>query len=438
MVAIALSAPASAAAGAIVTLTFDDTLVEHEQAAQLLKAHGMRGTFFVNSPRLDQPGYLTADGLRAMQAAGHEIGGHTVHHPRLAGLDAGEVERQICNDRAALLQAGLEVRSFAYPFGAADPAVQAAAIDCGYNSARGVGGGGDGDTVPPTNPLYLRTLDSLQCHSDLPALLTKLRRAAQANDTRWFVLVLHHLHPVCDAPYTLGWETFVALLDWLEEEGGERLQVRTLQQMFGGPTHPAVLGRPAPVRSPHGNLLLNPSLEALSASGSLERPVPQCWQQAGWGDNDALWLQDPHAVHGDAAHTVTITRHTSGARRLVSSQDLGACAPRPVPGESYLLTGWYRSSAPVYWKIYYRDAHATWHPWAMSPWYPPTADFSFRMWRPPPVPAEAEALSVGLSIASLGSLTVDALSLQLWDEIPPELRAAYEQASKGLSAPPPS
>ena len=408
---ILLCSPRPLWAHAIVSLTFDDTLAEHEDAARLLEQHGLRGTFFVNSPRLGQHGSLTLEALRGIQAAGHEIGGHTVHHPRLAHIDLGEAERQICDDRVALVQAGFAVQSLAYPFGAANPAVQAAAASCGYNSARGVGGGGD--TVPPRNPLYLRTVNSLQCTPELDPLLAKIELAAQSPNTTWFILVAHHLLPACE-PYAMAWADFARLLDWLEESAGERLQVATLQQILGGSTQPAHRGHPAPLRSTHGNVLLNGALEDYEEDAAWG--PPRCWQQAGWGDNDAVWRRDPVAARGAFAQTVYVDRWVDGARRLVSAQDLGACAPQTTPGQSYLLATWYRSSAPAYWMAYYRDAHATWHPWTRSRSLPPTQQFNYRSWRMPPMPAEAEAVSVGLSIASAGSLTVDEVFMQRWED----------------------
>lgn len=62
----------------IVSLTFDDTHVEHRWAAEALSRRGMVGTFYVNSERVGGSGYLSAKDLREMEAQGHEIGGHTL------------------------------------------------------------------------------------------------------------------------------------------------------------------------------------------------------------------------------------------------------------------------------------------------------------------------------------------------------------------------
>src|SRR3954468_15489577 len=70
----------------IISLTFDDTFADMAQGASILEAHGMRGTFFVNSRRIGTTSYMTLNQLLAMQTTGHEIAGHTVDHPHLSTL----------------------------------------------------------------------------------------------------------------------------------------------------------------------------------------------------------------------------------------------------------------------------------------------------------------------------------------------------------------
>ncbi|NOK16802.1 polysaccharide deacetylase family protein [Corallococcus carmarthensis] len=95
----------------VVSLTFDDARASQVNAASLLEARGLRGTFFVSSGRLGIPGYLTLDQIRRFQAAGHEVGGHTVSHVQLPTLDVDSQRRQVCDDRVALMNAGLRVTS---------------------------------------------------------------------------------------------------------------------------------------------------------------------------------------------------------------------------------------------------------------------------------------------------------------------------------------
>lgn len=62
--------------------------------------------------------YLTPDGVRALDRAGVEIGGHTVSHPILARLTDAEVEREIVEGRRRLERwLGHPIETFAYPWG---------------------------------------------------------------------------------------------------------------------------------------------------------------------------------------------------------------------------------------------------------------------------------------------------------------------------------
>jgi peptidoglycan/xylan/chitin deacetylase (PgdA/CDA1 family) len=134
------------AAAGLVGLTFDDGYRDFvEEAMPVLARHGMRATLYVVSgriggqnqwddgPRLD---LLDADGVRAVAAAGHEVGSHTLTHVRLAGQAAATLEREIAGSRAALqdvLQD--EVPGFCYPWGVFDEAAADAALAAGYDHA---------------------------------------------------------------------------------------------------------------------------------------------------------------------------------------------------------------------------------------------------------------------------------------------------------------
>ena len=62
--------------------------------------------------------YLTWDQARELQAAGWELGGHTINHPVLARLSQAEASREIGEGAASLKrELGSESVSFAYPFG---------------------------------------------------------------------------------------------------------------------------------------------------------------------------------------------------------------------------------------------------------------------------------------------------------------------------------
>jgi peptidoglycan/xylan/chitin deacetylase (PgdA/CDA1 family) len=134
------------ASSGLVGLTFDDGYADFlEHAVPVLTRHGMTATLYVvagllggqnqwdDGPRLD---LLDADGVRAVAAAGHEVGSHTLTHARLAGADPGTLTREVAGSRRVLeevLQA--EVPGFCYPWGDFDAAAADAARAAGYDHA---------------------------------------------------------------------------------------------------------------------------------------------------------------------------------------------------------------------------------------------------------------------------------------------------------------
>ena len=71
-----------------VAITFDDgNASDLEHALPALRERGLRATFFVVAGRLGTPRFLDERGVRALAAAGMEIGCHGMSHPPWRGLD---------------------------------------------------------------------------------------------------------------------------------------------------------------------------------------------------------------------------------------------------------------------------------------------------------------------------------------------------------------
>jgi peptidoglycan/xylan/chitin deacetylase (PgdA/CDA1 family) len=83
--------------------------------------------------------YMSWDDARALQRAGVELGGHTVHHEILSRLDVESTQSEIAGCRAALQrELGSEPKSFAYPFGRSwdfDEQSARVAREAGFRSA---------------------------------------------------------------------------------------------------------------------------------------------------------------------------------------------------------------------------------------------------------------------------------------------------------------
>ena len=107
---------------AYVSFTFDDfPRTALTEGARILTDHGVRGTYFVSFGMLDTQSVSGAiasvDDLEALVNEGHELGCHTFDHLDGSEVTAGEFERSIEANRAALATSniGAQFDVFAYP-----------------------------------------------------------------------------------------------------------------------------------------------------------------------------------------------------------------------------------------------------------------------------------------------------------------------------------
>jgi peptidoglycan/xylan/chitin deacetylase (PgdA/CDA1 family) len=244
------SNPASAAAGTIVTIQFDDGTADQFATLSVLQAHGMVATYYVNSGFVGDATHMTWTQLHDLYNAGNEIAGHTLHHVNIQPLSTAEARAEVCTDRNNLYAEGFQPTSFAYPFGSFDAGSEAVVHDCGYNSGRGVSGVSlhkppFGESVPPADPYATRTPPNAKKATKLRTLeryvLNAEAEAASTGELRWVQLVFHHYCEAHCGAYTVQPAKFAALLDFLRTEVSDgRASVQTTAQVIGGPVQPPV------------------------------------------------------------------------------------------------------------------------------------------------------------------------------------------------------
>ncbi len=121
-----------------VILTFDDgDITIYTNAFPIMKAMGYVGVVYIVADRLHADGYLNAEQLKELAAAGWEIGSHSMTHVDLTTIP--DATWEIAQSKTTLEKAvGVKIRSFAYPFGLKSDPVVAKTRDY-YNSAVGLG-----------------------------------------------------------------------------------------------------------------------------------------------------------------------------------------------------------------------------------------------------------------------------------------------------------
>ncbi|HEY3946773.1 MAG TPA: polysaccharide deacetylase family protein [Solirubrobacteraceae bacterium] len=117
-----------------VMITFDDgNASDLRIALPALRDRRLTATFFVIAGRLGKPRFLDEAGVRALAAAGMEIGCHGMHHRRWRRLDQSALREELVEAKAILEQTAEQpVTLAACPFGSYDRNVLRALSRYGY------------------------------------------------------------------------------------------------------------------------------------------------------------------------------------------------------------------------------------------------------------------------------------------------------------------
>ncbi|MET9643087.1 galactose oxidase early set domain-containing protein [Streptomyces syringium] len=164
------------------------------------------------------------------------------------------------------------------------------------------------------------------------------------------------------------------------------------------------------------DLVSNPGLETLDGDG-----FPRCFEKAGWGDQDVTYTVTgaDQAHSGDHAVRIDMTRRAGGDRKTMMRQD--ACAPKAVPGHSYDLSLWYRSTSPdVALTLFRHDTRAGWVFWTDLKTLPQAGSYTRTEVRTPVVPDNTDQITWGAALYGVGTLITDDYSMVDMTVPPPE------------------
>jgi peptidoglycan/xylan/chitin deacetylase (PgdA/CDA1 family) len=229
----------------VVSLTFDDAWSDQSVVPSMLASAGMHGTFYVNSGNVgSSPSFLGWNQLQGFQSVGNEIAGHTINHVDLTSVTSTEAQRQVCQDRRALMSEGLNITDFAYPYGATNSSVQPIVQGCGYNSGRrswglcspAQTGCPAAEAIPAQNLFATRTQSSIRSWTTVQDLQNAVTNAEATGG--WVTFVFHHVCDGCDS-YAITQSNLQAFIDWLQPRSANGTVVKTVRDVIGGSLQPA-------------------------------------------------------------------------------------------------------------------------------------------------------------------------------------------------------
>lgn len=185
----------------LVTFSFDDfPKSAWVNGGPLLKRYGVRATYYVAGglagTTVDGVRQFDRDDLAEIAAAGHEIGCHTFDHLRVVFADRAAVETTLSRNADFVRDAaGVEMTTFAYPFGHANLATKYM-IAQRFKAARGIWAG---PNAPSIDMAQVQSTPLENGSFDLAAYDELIGQAKATNG--WLVFFAHD---VDDAPSSYG------------------------------------------------------------------------------------------------------------------------------------------------------------------------------------------------------------------------------------------
>ena len=127
----------------VVTTSWDDGSMLDIRVSELLEKYGIKGTFYIPNDFGKTTGKFKAYKRRLNEheirqiSQYHEIGGHTISHRSLKGLEEQDIINEMVGNKHYLENIiGKPVTSFAYPNGMYDKQISSMALKAGFNLAR--------------------------------------------------------------------------------------------------------------------------------------------------------------------------------------------------------------------------------------------------------------------------------------------------------------
>jgi peptidoglycan/xylan/chitin deacetylase (PgdA/CDA1 family) len=119
-----------------VVVTFDDgNISNHDSAMPILLEHRLKATFFITAGWIGTGSMMDWRQIRALHAAGMEIGSHTLTHRPPSTLDEKELRYELTESRRILEDGlGAEVTALSSPTGFFNPRMRKVAQEVGYRS----------------------------------------------------------------------------------------------------------------------------------------------------------------------------------------------------------------------------------------------------------------------------------------------------------------
>lgn len=212
----------------LVVLTFDDSVASHATfVAPLLKKHGFGATFYITEGfefLKDKEHYLTWEQIKALHAAGFEVGNHTKAHKGVNTQKPADIAADLEHIEKRCMENGIPVpTTFSYPGYATSPAATEVLRARGYLLARA--GGARVFDPAKDEPLTLPQAFDSKPDSTMEQFKAAI---AQARDGKIAVLTFHGVPDIQHPWVNTDPVKFAAYMQVLKDSGCKVVALRDI------------------------------------------------------------------------------------------------------------------------------------------------------------------------------------------------------------------
>jgi peptidoglycan/xylan/chitin deacetylase (PgdA/CDA1 family) len=125
-----------------ILITFDDgQLDDYTNAFPIMQKYGFTGVIYIVCNYLGKEGFMNREQILKLHDAGWDVGSHSMNHYDLTTLSPKAKRIEILESKEKLEDVlGIEILSFAYPFGVKDNSIYESVRAAGYIAAMGAEG----------------------------------------------------------------------------------------------------------------------------------------------------------------------------------------------------------------------------------------------------------------------------------------------------------
>jgi len=172
----------------IISLTFDDGYESlYSAGLPLLNKYGFKSTDYIHIVDIANGDYMTLAQIKAMYAAGNEIGSHSVTHPHLPNLSVAKIDKELLNSKTYLQTNVGPVYNFATPYGE-NSAKVTTELKKYYRSSRSVDSGFNSPSNFNQYNLLVRNILQTTTLAEVQSWI-----AAAKQNNYWLILVYHQI-----------------------------------------------------------------------------------------------------------------------------------------------------------------------------------------------------------------------------------------------------